>query len=107
MVGVLLEAGTGRFKLDPGEAVVALMTKWIITACELGTSSFKTLLRHRLCQLQPLPNGKWPPSMMWFQQKDHKGSGGSSVWNRVLKPWKTLSTRLRPASFDEWLTLTD
>jgi hypothetical protein len=102
-----LKRGQGGLNLlVSGEAVVALMTKWIITACEPGTSSFKTLLRHRLCQLQPLPKGKWPPSMMWFQQKDHKGSGGSSVWNRVLKSWKTLSlalTRLHPASFDEWL----
>jgi hypothetical protein len=34
--------------IDPGEAVCALMTKWIISACELGLSNFKAMIRYRL-----------------------------------------------------------
>ena len=33
--------------IDPGAAVVALMSKWILSACEPRASNFKTILRYR------------------------------------------------------------
>jgi hypothetical protein len=36
--------------VDPTDALVALMTKWLIVACEPGVSNFKTMLRHCLAR---------------------------------------------------------
>jgi hypothetical protein len=49
----------GLNMIDPQEALTTLMSKWIVTALEPGMSNFKTLLRHRLNQLQPFSWGKW------------------------------------------------
>jgi hypothetical protein len=49
--------------VNPTEAVTALMSKWIVSACEPETSNFKLLLRHRLMGSQPYPHGKWQRSL--------------------------------------------
>jgi hypothetical protein len=43
--------------IDPEDALTALMTKWVISACEPGRSNFKVLLRYRLAAFQPHVQG--------------------------------------------------
>jgi hypothetical protein len=95
--------------IDPGAAVVALMSKWILSACEPRASNFKTILRYRLSLFQPHPQDRWAPSLDWFLQPTHKSSVGSKVWLRTTRAWKSLAFELRPtvpASFTEWMSST-
>jgi hypothetical protein len=99
------ERGLGM--IDPGDAVNALMSKWIITACEPGQSNFKIMLRYRLTLLQPYSGGYWNPSMLWFTQKGHTASRGSNIWARTTKAWKLMVSELHtlsPRSYEEWLS---
>jgi hypothetical protein len=92
--------------INPSEAVVALMMKWIISAYEPGTSNFKALLRYRLSHCQPYGRGSWPVTMTWFHLPDHKGASGSPIWQRVIKSWKVMVTSIQvrePTTFEEWL----
>jgi hypothetical protein len=93
--------------VNPAEAVEALMSKWIISACEPGSSNFKLLLRHRLSGYQPYAQGQWARSLEWFSQHNHKASSGSRIWNRVGRAWKSLVSevvQVGPNSYDEWLS---
>ena len=63
------ERGLGL--VNPEEAVVAMMCKWIVLACESGLSNFKRVLRHRLSHYRPYARGNWPPSLLWFTLSDH------------------------------------
>jgi hypothetical protein len=52
--------------IDHQEATTALMAKWVVVACELGTSNFKAMLRCCLSSFQPHSRGKWNPGLQWF-----------------------------------------
>jgi hypothetical protein len=92
--------------VNPIEAVTVLLCKWIISACEPGSSNLKTMLRHRLSRSQPYHQGKWQRSIRWFLLPNHKAAPGSRVWGRTSHAWmqmvKELSHRLAK-SYDEWL----
>jgi hypothetical protein len=93
--------------IDPNEVVMALMCKWIISACEPGLSNFKYMLRFRLSQFQPYSGGRWEPNPNWFTFKSYSDSRGSDLWGRTTKAWKNLVGELRtvpPRSYEEWLS---
>ena len=54
------------------DAVVALMTKWLTKALELGDSNLHLFLRFRLSQYQPYIGGRWSQSMEYFTLGKHQ-----------------------------------
>lgn len=91
---------------DPTEALTALLTKWVVVACEPGYSNFKAILRYRLARTQPPGPQRWADSPDWFQMHQHKSKQGSNVWNRIGRAWKTMvkfTYHTGPENFDEWL----
>jgi hypothetical protein len=71
--------------INPKHALIALLCKWVVYACEPSHSNFKTLLRHRLASFQPYTHVEWGSSLEWFTMRNHKASSGSKVCNRVTK----------------------
>jgi hypothetical protein len=93
--------------VNPLEAVSALMSKWVISACEPSDSNFKMLMRYRLSNYQPHAHGRWSRSLDWFSQPHHKASTRSKIWNRMTRAWKTLVNEVEqvgPRSYEEWLS---
>jgi hypothetical protein len=86
--------------INPLEVVVALMSKWVVGACELGNSNFKMMIRHRLSSYQSYAHGKWNMSLEWFSQHNHKAAAGSKIWNRVSRAWKLLVSEVKKV--DPW-----
>jgi hypothetical protein len=87
--------------------VTSLMCKWVIHACELGDSNFKTMLCYRLVRCQSHANGSWNSSMQWFLRPEFKASQGSRAWNKTMQAWKQLVPEvsiLPPSSYEEWLS---
>jgi hypothetical protein len=93
--------------VNPLDVVIALMSKWVVSACEPGDSNFKKLMQYRLSCFQPYSHGGWNRSLEWFSQHSHKASPGSKIWNRMARAWKTLVMEVEqvgPSSYDEWLS---
>ena len=84
------QSAGGLSLTDPHDALDCMMGKWIIKACEPGTSNLLTFLRYRLSLFKPLKDGKWAPDMSWFMIPSHKSAPGSKVWNKVGQAWKKL-----------------
>ena len=92
--------------VDPIEALLALMAKWIVTALEHGVSNFKLLLQHRLNQLHPFSYGKWQPSLEWYLQPTHASATGSTLWKRIMKAWKHMLLDIQvlsPRIYTKWM----
>jgi hypothetical protein len=49
--------------IDSQEAITTLMAKWVVVACEPGTSNFKAMPQFRLSSFQPHSRGKWNPRL--------------------------------------------
>jgi hypothetical protein len=97
----------GLNMINPKHMVIALMSKWIINACEPGSSKFKALLRHRLEQCQPHARGTWNGSLQWFTRPNFRASSGSRMWNRTMLSWKQVVkdvSLIPPTSYEEWLS---
>ena len=80
------------------------MSKWLIKACELGTSNLQTFLRYRLSLFKPTKTGNWSPDRNWFMSRSHKNAPGSKIWNRAGKGWRRLVKHaqwIKPTSFEE------
>jgi hypothetical protein len=69
--------------VNPLDAVIALMSKWVVSACEPGDSNLKKLMQYRLSCFQPYSHGGWNRSLEWFSHHSHKASPGSKIWNRM------------------------
>jgi hypothetical protein len=67
--------------IDPQEASIALMAKWVVVACEPGASNFKALLWYRLSLFQPHSRGKWNPRL---QSVVHAATSSSLTWLACL-----------------------
>jgi exonuclease III len=92
--------------LNPPDVLDAMMTKWILKACEPGQSNLHTLLRYRLQGYQPYSQGRWSPSLEFFTKDGHQSKRGSSPWNRVARSWRSMRKDLmyvRPESHEELL----
>jgi hypothetical protein len=99
------EAG-GLNIIHPEDAVVALMTKWMIKALEPGWSNLHLMLLYRLSSYQAYQRGRWQPSLEYFTMPNHQSKHGSVVWNRVVVAWKRLLPDLQftpPTCLDEFL----
>jgi hypothetical protein len=93
--------------VNPADAVTALMSKWVINACEPGSFNFKIMLRHRLSGGQPYHQGRWHRSMHWFSLPNQKATSGSRLWGRTTRAWSQLVKELihYPATnYDKWLS---
>lgn len=81
--------------VNPEDALVALMSKWIIKACEPGGSNLHKLLRFRFTHFQLYPKGRWAPSLECFTLAKFQANQGSKVWMRVGKAWRKLCPEVR------------
>ena len=64
---------------DPQDALVSLMGKWMIKACEPGQSNLLTFLRYRLSLYKPATVRRWDPDTTWFMSPSHKSVPGSKI----------------------------
>jgi hypothetical protein len=76
--------------VDPGDAMVALMNKWVIMALEPRESTLKNHMRHKLALYQPYIGGNWAPSLSWFILNNHASKASSKVWEQMTRAWKQL-----------------
>jgi hypothetical protein len=92
--------------LNPPDVLDAMMTKWILKACEPGQSNLHILLRFCLNGYQPYSQGKWALSLEFFTKDEHQSKKGSTAWNQITSAWKTLRKELsyvKPQSHEELL----
>lgn len=90
--------------INPKDSLAALMTKWVLKACEPGESNLQIMLRHRLMAFQPYQGGRWGPSMEFFTLDQAQARQGSKAWTRAGKAWKCLLPEVlqrRPQTRDE------
>lgn len=76
--------------INPEDAVVALMTKWLVKACEPLATNLHVMLRYRLSHFQPFTRGHWQPSMEFFTLSSHQSRKGSKIWNWVVAAWEKM-----------------
>jgi hypothetical protein len=76
--------------INPTDALVALMVKWVLKACEPGTSNLHAMLRFRLSNCQPYGGGQWRPSLEYFTQSKFQAKKGSKAWNRAGISWRAV-----------------
>lgn len=82
--------------INPKDALVALMVKWILKACEPGESNLYLILRYRLSLFQPYQGGRWEASLEYFTLPNIQARQSSAAWTRAGKAWKKLSPDLHP-----------
>jgi hypothetical protein len=73
------KADGGLGLINPVDALVGLMTKWIMKACEPGLSNLQIMIRFRLTHFQPYSGRRWVPSMEFFTQQKFQARRGSKV----------------------------
>jgi hypothetical protein len=81
--------------INPEDATIALMVKWLVKAMEPGTSNLHIMLRYRLKLYQPYGGGNWQPSLDYFTIKGHQCKQGSLEWTRAIAAWKLLLPELQ------------
>ena len=57
------QSAGGLSLTDPHDALDCLLGKWVIKACEPGTSNLLSFLRYRLSLFKPVKEGKWDLDM--------------------------------------------
>ena len=90
------------------DAVVALMTKWIIKAIEPGDSNLHLFLRYKLSHNQPYARGRWSPSLEYFTIGKHQAKRGLLVWNQVSSAWKRMipfTSYSKPTKWEELMAI--
>jgi hypothetical protein len=90
--------------INPKDAMITLMCKWLLKAVEPGTSNLHILLRHKVEHFQLYSGGKWSPSLEYFTLPKFQAKKGSKAWNIVGTSWRALVkdvSRVRPSSFEE------
>jgi hypothetical protein len=69
--------------IDPQEAMISLLCKWVITAYLLGSSNLQVLLRNKLWHTSPAKRSRWPSHAQWGLACNHAPVPGSQVWSKV------------------------
>jgi hypothetical protein len=82
--------------IDPEQAMMALMSKWIILALQRGNSNVQLMLRYRLLRTQPTTGANWTSNPRWAMLHIHRTRPWSKVWLRIGKAWKSLVKELSP-----------
>jgi hypothetical protein len=93
--------------VEPHEALMAMMTKLILTALEPGQSNFKAILKYRLQQYQPFARGRWAPFLEWCLAPEHKASSGSMLWRRTTTAGRCMFKDIAaqtPSTYPEWIS---
>jgi hypothetical protein len=80
-----------RVKLiNPIDAFIALMAKWVLKAYEQGSSNPQVMIRFMLSNFQPYSRGHWIPSVERFTQCKFQAKKRPKAWNRVGISWRAL-----------------
>lgn len=89
--------------VNPENALIALMSKWVIKALTPGIPPLHILLRYWLASLWPSRLGPWSRSLQWTLLGKFAGPQGLSLWICLIK-WRCLSPlieALSPKTFKE------
>lgn len=84
--------------INPTDALVALMTEWILKACHPRMSNLQVLLRFQLRNFQPYSHGRWALILEYFTLPHFQARKGSKVWSRIGVSWRSLVKKLQPVS---------
>lgn len=90
--------------IDPEEALIGLMGKWVVKALVPDNTPLHLLLRHRLAGVRPPGTGNWPRTLQWLLLTKFSAPQGSRVWNRLIQSWRALSPLIDatpPTNFKE------
>jgi hypothetical protein len=93
--------------INPVDAMMALMVKWILKAVEPGNSNLHLLFRFRLAHFQPYSGSRWAPSLEFFTLPKFQAQKGSQAWSRAGVAWRALVmdlSRVKPSSFEEMMS---
>lgn len=82
--------------INPIDALVFLMAKWILKACESWMSNLHAMLRFRLINFQPYVRGRWAPSLEFFTMPHCQVKRGSKAWTQTNIAWLELVKSLQP-----------
>jgi hypothetical protein len=88
------DGGLGIIDLE--QAMMALMSKWIILALQPGNSNVQLILQYRLLRTQPTTSANWTLDPRWAMLHTHCTRPGSKVWIRIGKAWKSFVKELSP-----------
>jgi hypothetical protein len=93
--------------IDPEEAILALVAKWIIRVITPGSAPLQILLRYRLLKIRPHAWGGWAMASHWAFTPRFKATRGSRAWIHIVQAWRKLLPFLSvrpPANACEVLT---
>jgi exonuclease III len=85
----------GLSLIDPKEAEVGLLSKWVVHAFLPGDSNLQTILRNKLSMMSPSRVSRWPRDPSWSLVTHHTPSPGSRIWNRIQRAWNRMGKHLR------------
>jgi hypothetical protein len=81
--------------INPKDAEVALLSKWVVYAFLPGQSNLQTIIRYKLSQMSPNRETKWPRNLQWSLVSHHTSTPGSRVWGRIHRAWSKMCKQLR------------
>lgn len=80
-----IEGGLKIF--DPLEQSRALLVKMLLRALSPGIEPWKSLIRHRVGQLQCREDGDWGQSEHWLFNTERVKPQWSSLWTAIRTAW--------------------
>jgi hypothetical protein len=85
----------GLSLIDPREAEIALLSKWIVYSFLPGKSNLQTIIRHKVSLMHPSRTTKWPRDPLWGLVTNHTSTLGSRVWSRIQLAWSRMCRHIR------------
>lgn len=90
--------------INPIDAMMALMVKWVVKATKPNDSNLHYMLEFRLANFQPYSQRRWASSLEFFTLPKFQATSKSKVYNQVGTVWWELVkeiSKVRPFSFEE------
>ena len=88
--------------LDPQWQASALLVKLLIRGMTAGYEPWKVLVRYRVAQTQQSRRGRWPSNSNWIMNSSNLVKKGSSMWQGVMKAWRTIQSGLEQQDPTTW-----
>ena len=91
---------------DPQWKASALLVKLLLKGLIAGYEPWKVLVRSRVAQTKQLRRGRWPSNANWIMNAANLVKQGSSMWQGVMKAWRTIQSGLEQQDPTTWSKIT-